>query len=52
MTFFDQKFEVQAFYWIRQDMLSDGLEDRFGKFFKDWLRKDWPFKTAEFPGRD
>jgi len=47
-----KEFEVQAFYWIREDLLSDGLEDRFGKFFKDWIRKDWPFKTAEFPGRN
>ena len=47
-----EEFEVQAFYWIREDLLSDGLEDRFGKFFKDWVRKDWPFKTVEFPGRN
>ena len=48
----NKEFEVQAFYWIRQNMLSDGLEERFGNFFKDWIKNDWPFKSAEFPGRD
>lgn len=47
-----KEFEVQAFYWIRQDMLSDGLEERLGEVFKEWLRKEWPFKSIEFPGRD
>ena len=47
-----KEFEVQAFYWIRQDMLSDGLEERLGEVFKKWLRKEWPFKSIEFPGRD
>ena len=47
-----KEFEVQAFYWIRQDMLSDGLEKRLGEVFKEWLRKEWPFKSIEFPGRD
>ena len=47
-----KEFEVQAFYWIRQDMLSNGLEERLGEVFKEWLRKEWPFKSIEFPGRD
>jgi len=42
---------VQAFYWIREDLLSNGLEERFGEVFKAWIKNDWPFKTSEFPGR-
>ena len=45
------KFNAQAFYWIRQEKLSGGLEERLGKVFKNWLEKDWPFKAIEFPGR-
>ena len=37
---------------INSKHVISNLEDRFGKFFKDWVRKDWPFKTVEFPGRD
>ena len=47
----NKEFEVQAFYWIREDLLSNGLEERFGEVFKVWIKNDWPFKTTEFPGR-
>ena len=30
-------FEVQAYYWIRQDLLSGGLEKELGDNFKIWL---------------
>ena len=45
------EYDVQAFYWIRQENLSSGLENRLGKVFKRWLESDWPFKSIEFPGR-
>ena len=45
-------FEVQAYYWIRQDLLSGGLEKELGDTFKIWLEKNWPFKKIEFPRRD
>ena len=45
-------FEVQAYYWIRQDLLSSGLEIELGNTFKIWLEKTWPFKKIEFPRRD
>ena len=45
------EYDVQAFYWIRQENLSSGLENRLGKIFKRWLESDWPFKSIEFPGR-
>ena len=46
------EFEVQAYYWIRQDLLSSGLETELGKTFKMWLENSWPFKKIEFPRRD
>jgi len=45
-------FEVQAYYWIRQDLLSGGLEIELGNTFKTWIEKKWPFKKIEFPRRD
>ena len=43
--------EVDAFYWARQDRLADGLEERLGRAFRDWLARDWPFARVAFPGR-
>ena len=48
----NHEFEVQAYYWIRQDLLSSGLETKLGNTFKAWLEKTWPFKKIEFPRRD
>ena len=45
-------YEVQAYYWIRQDLLDSGLEDELGKTFKKWLEKSWPFGKIEFPRRN
>ncbi len=43
------EFEVDAFYWIRQDLLASGLQERLGKAFKTWLKKEWPFTKISFP---
>ena len=45
-------YEVQVYYWIRQDLLSSGLETELGNAFKSWLKKTWPFKKIEFPRRN
>ena len=42
-------FDAQAFYWIRQERLSDGLEKHLERIFKEWLDKEWPFTNVEFP---
>ena len=46
------EFEIQAFYWIRQDLLSSGLETVLGNTFREWLEKTWQFKKIEFPRRN
>ena len=43
--------DVQAFYWIRKERLADGLEERLGIVFTEWLKKDWPFNNIGFPMR-
>ena len=47
-----KKYDAQAFYWIRTEHLANGLENRLGVVFKNWLKSDWPFYNVEFPGRD
>ena len=42
-------FEAQAFYWIRQSRLADGLQERLGKIFEEWLHSVWPFNKIDFP---
>ena len=44
-------FDAEAYYWAREDRLADGLEERLGRAFRDWLAQDWPFAQVAFPGR-
>lgn len=46
------EYQAQAFYWIRQEHLVNGLEARLRSKFKRWLETDWPFSRIEFPNRD
>ena len=46
------EFEVQAYYWIRENLLESGIETELGKTFKAWLQKSWPFQKIEFPKRN
>jgi len=45
-------YDVVAWYWGRGDRLSSGLEEKIGRAFRDWLKRDWPFGHVAFPGRD
>ncbi len=45
------EFYVEAYYWAREDRLADGLEERLGQTFRDWLKHEWPFARVAFPGR-
>ena len=47
----DAGFDADAFYWARQSRLADGLEERIGTVFADWLAQEWPFDRVSFPGR-
>ena len=44
--------DAVVYLWARQSELAGGLEDRLYAAVKDWIAKEWPFKTAAFPGRD
>ena len=45
------QYDAQAFYWMRQEWLETGLENKLGADFKTWLENDWPFSKIEFPDR-
>ncbi len=47
----DPNCDADCFYWARADRLADGLEDRVGSAFRQWLAQDWPFRNVAFPGR-
>ena len=44
--------DAEVYLWARQSELAGGLEDRLYVAIKEWIAKDWPFKSAAFPGRD
>ena len=48
----NKEYEVEVFYWIRQNRLEAGLEDYLGEVLKQWLKTDWPFEKVGFPSRD
>ena len=48
----DPQYEVEVFYWIKENLLGEGLEPELGITIKDWLKEFWPFKKFNFPGRN
>ena len=46
------QYEVQVFFWIKENLLVEGLESELGATIKNWLEESWPFKTFDFPGRN
>ena len=48
----DPQYEVEVFYWIKENLLGEGLEPELGITIKDWLKVSWPFKKFNFPGRN
>ena len=46
------QYEVQVFFWIKENLLGEGLEPELGITIKNWLEESWPFKTFDFPGRN
>ena len=47
-----QGYDAEAYLWARQSELAGGLEGRLHAAVKDWLARDWPFKSVAFPGKD
>jgi hypothetical protein len=45
-------YDAQVYYWVRDSVKAQGLEDKLGVFLRQWLRDAWPFQRPAFPGRD
>ena len=45
-------YDAQVYYWVRDSVKAQGLEDELGAFLRQWLRDVWPFQHPAFPGRD
>ena len=45
-------YDAVVYLWARQSELAGGLETRLYDAVKNWIAKEWPFKTVAFPGRD
>lgn len=46
------EYDVQVFYWIREELLANGLENKLGTVLRSWLLSAWPFSKVSYPGRD
>jgi hypothetical protein len=44
-------YDASISMWARQSELASGLEDRLVAAVKDWIAKEWPFKSVAYPGR-
>ena len=47
-----REYDAAVYLWARQSELAGGLEERLYAVVKDWIAKEWPFRSVAFPGRD
>ncbi len=45
-------YDALAFYWVRTGPGAAARDSELGRQLRDWLKRDWPFRTVAFPGRD
>ncbi len=44
-------FDVDIFYWIREDEPYEKLEKRLRFHLQQWVQSSWPFKKVNYPRR-
>jgi hypothetical protein len=44
-------YDAAVFLWARQSELAGGLEERLTGAVKQWIAKEWPFRSVAYPGR-
>ena len=44
-------YDACAFMWVRESVLSEGLDDLLYQTVKKWLSEEWPLKNIAYPGR-
>jgi hypothetical protein len=45
-------YDAEVYLWARETKLGIGLDASFYSAVKLWLKSEWPFANAAFPGRD
>lgn len=45
-------YDAVVYLWARQSELGGGLETRLHTAVKEWVAKEWPFKSVAYPGRE
>ena len=45
-------YDAEVYLWARESKLGIGLDVRLFSAVKSWLKSEWPFANAAFPGRD
>ena len=46
------EYDVTVYLWAHSAECASGFDQRLEHAIKDWLARDWPFRSAAFPGRD
>ena len=44
-------YDAVVLLWARQSELAGGLEERLTDAVKQWIAKEWPFRSVAYPGR-
>ena len=44
--------DAVVYFWARQSELASGLETELESTIRKWLKDEWPFENAAFPGKD
>jgi hypothetical protein len=45
-------YDAEVYLWARETKLGIGLDASLCDVVKLWLKSEWPFASAAFPGRD
>ena len=45
-------YDAEVYLWARESKLGVGLDASLCSVVKLWLKSEWPFGNAAFPGRD
>ena len=45
-------YDAEVYLWARQSELASGLETELEAVVRAWIKDQWPFSNAAFPGKD
>lgn len=45
-------YDAEIIMWVRASEVARGLDAILFTAVKQWIKKDWPFKKAAYPGRE